>query len=323
MLQDGFQREFQYLRLSVTDTCNFRCTYCLPNGYRKTDADAPLTGEEIRRLVRAFARMGFWKVRLTGGEPTLRRDIVELARTVASTDGIRQVALSTNGYRLAALAQPLVEAGVSRFNVSIDSLDRARFAEMTGQDRLEEVLAGTRAVLALGAQLKINAVWMRRTLERDLDGFLAWLRETPAAVRFIELMRTGENGALFGVEHVSSSELQARLLRDGWRRQERAAGSGPAVEFTHADYAGRVGIIAPYGPDFCTTCNRLRVSSRGDLRLCLFGEGGYALREWLQHDSQADELVARVHAVLGEKKVSHFLQEGNYGSTRNFAGIGG
>lgn len=322
-LTDGFHRQFAYLRLSVTDACNFRCSYCLPNGYQKTERDAPLRIDEIRRLTQAFAGLGFWKVRLTGGEPTLRQDIVEIARAVKAVPGIERVALSTNAYRLRQLAPALKEAGVSHVNVSIDSLDPARFHEITGHDRLQEVLAGVETARAVGMAVKTNAVLLRDTLEHDLEPFLAWARERDLSVRFIELMRTGDNGEYFAAQHTPASALQARLLRLGWHRRDREEGSGPAVVFEHAQSRGTVGIIAPYSADFCTTCNRLRVSCRGDLRLCLFGEGGYPLRALLQDDSQREELQATVQRLLGEKQAAHSLQEGKYGSTRHFAGIGG
>lgn len=323
LLTDSFEREFAYLRLSVTDACNFRCAYCLPNGYRKNEAQNPLELVEIRRLVRAFAGLGFWKVRLTGGEPTLRQDIVDIAATVKATDGVERVALSTNAYRLRQLAPALRAAGVTHVNVSVDSLDRRRFAEITGQDRLPEVLEGIENALELGLHVKTNAVLLRDTIDRDLESFLDWIRQTPVSVRFIELMRTGDNADYFMAQHTSASRLQEALLRLGWRREQRSPGDGPAVGFSHPDHLGRVGIIAPYSPDFCSSCNRLRVSCRGELRLCLFGEGGYSLRALLQDDSQIEELQATVRHLLSDKKASHSLQEGKYGSTRNFAGIGG
>ncbi len=324
MLTDSHQRHFQYLRLSVTDTCNFRCVYCLPDGQKKTAQPPQLSREEIRRLVRGFAGLGFWKVRLTGGEPTVRQDILEIARDVADVPGIRRVALSTNGYRLASLAGALRAAGVSDVNISLDTLDRERFREVTGQDKLGDVVAGIEAALAAGFRsVKINAVWMQGSLERELGAFLDWVRGTPVSVRFIELMRTGDNAAFFEKRFVPSTQLQTVLLRAGWRRQERQTGDGPAVGYAHPEYRGTIGIIAPYSPDFCASCNRLRVNCRGDLRLCLFGEGGYPLRPFLREDTQVGELQQAVRAVLVDKKAGHELQEGRYGLTRNFATIGG
>jgi len=326
-LRDSLGRQFQYLRLSVTDVCNFRCVYCLPNGYTKDPkAEYPLTVSEIGNLVSAFAEMGFWKVRLTGGEPTVRADIVEIAREVARVPGIRKVAISTNAYRLKQLAAPLREAGVSAFNISVDSLDPERFAAITGTQRLEDVRAGVDAALEAGVRdLKINTVLMRglNDSEKDLAAFQDWVRHAPISVRFIELMRTGDNRKLFEDHHVSAGELRLRLLRSGWRIKERSQGDGPAVEFEHPEYRGRIGLIAPYAEGFCSTCNRLRVSSRGALKLCLFGEGEFSLRPLLQSPSQKMELIGAVQAILRKKAPSHYLHEGNYGTTRHLASIGG
>jgi len=170
-LVDGFGRAFHYLRLSVEDACNFRCRYCLPHGYHKSEADSPLSVAEIGRLTAAFAQLGFWKVRLTGGEPTVRQDIIEIARTVASVKGVRRVALSTNGYRLKELALELKDAGVAAVNVSVDSLSAERFAELTGKDSLGDVLAGIDKSLSLGLETKVNAVLMKGFNDNEFDKF--------------------------------------------------------------------------------------------------------------------------------------------------------
>ena len=324
-LQDTFERKFAYLRLSVTEACNFRCVYCLPNGLsRQPEPENYLSVPEIRRLVSAFSGMGFWKIRITGGEPTLRVDILEIAKSVAEVPGVTRVALSTNAYRLKKIARDLKSAGVTHLNVSLDSLDRETFHEITGFDKLSDVLSGIETALGLGfAGVKVNAVLMKGRNDEALSTFQEWIRDIPVSVRFIELMRTGENENLFSRHHAPATFLQEQLLVQGWKRLARLDGDGPAVEFRHPDYAGAIGIIAPYSPDFCSTCNRLRISSRGDLRLCLFGEGGYSLRHLLQSDDQEGELQETVHRLMGEKKESHYLQEGQYGSTRNFASIGG
>lgn len=324
-LADSHGRRFRYLRLSVTDACNFRCVYCLPNGYRKpAGAQAPLGVSEIRNLVSGFAAMGFWKVRLTGGEPTLRRDIVEIAHEISSIPGIRKVALTTNGYRLAQLAGPLRAAGVNALNVSIDSLNAERFRKITGQNRLHDVLKGIDAAFSSGfSAIKVNAVLMKGHNDLDLDSYLEWIRRAPISVRFIELMRTGDNRKLFEGRHLSAGTIQLKLLAWGWSMRHRSEGDGPAVEFEHPEYVGRIGLIAPYSRDFCRSCNRLRVSSQGDLRLCLFGEEGHPLRHLLRFEHQRDELIAAVRELIGEKAAAHYLHDGKYGNTQDFAAIGG
>lgn len=322
-LVDGFGRSFHYLRLSVEDACNFRCKYCLPNGYHKTEPDAALSVAEIKRLALAFAELGFWKVRLTGGEPTVRQDIVEIAATVARTPGVRRVALSTNGYRLLELAPELKAAGVSAVNVSVDSLDAGRFAELTGQDALGDVLAGVERALELGLETKINAVLMKGRNDDEFGRFVELARERPLSVRFIELMPVADNMEFFTERHLKADSLVSWLGENGWTERVRREGDGPARAFHKPGYRGEVGVIAPYAKDFCGSCNRLRVTSRGRLRLCLFSEGEHSLRDLLQDDAQAPALQARVKATLGLKEVSHYLAEGKLGDTPHFARMGG
>ena len=322
-LTDSFGRAFSYLRLSVEDACNFRCLYCLPDGYHKAEPEPPLSVDEIRRLAAGFAGMGFWKVRLTGGEPTVRKDIVDIARAVAETPGVRSVNLSTNGYRLVELAADLKRAGVTAVNVSVDSLDRARFAQITGQDRLPGVLAGIDRCLELGLKVKVNAVLMKDLNDGEFQRFVAWTRLSPLAVRFIELMPTGDNKVFFERRHLSAAGLAEWLLSRGWHEAPRREGDGPARRYKHPAYRGGVGLIAPYSKDFCSSCNRLRVTSRGGLRLCLFAENDFSLRPLLQHDGQKGELQETVRAMLNRKEVSHYLPEGRFGNTKHFAAIGG
>lgn len=324
-LTDPSGRSFEYLRLSLTDVCNFRCTYCLPNGYRKAAGRTPdLSPDEIVRAVTAFARLGLWKVRLTGGEPTLRAEFTEIARRVAAVPGIRRVAMTTNGYRLADHAAEWRAAGVSAINVSIDSLDPARFAAITGHDRLDEVLRGVEAARIAGFDpIKLNAVLMRGVNDDELEAIIAFVRDHDLSLRFIEVMRTNDNAPFFQAHHLPGQTVIDALARAGWTRVARAPGAGPAVEFAHSDARGRIGIIAPYAQDFCATCNRLRLSAEGKLHLCLFGDGGLDLRPLLQDDAQIDELVERIITLTARKAPSHRLHDGNSGATPHLASIGG
>jgi cyclic pyranopterin phosphate synthase len=322
-LVDGHGRRFHYLRLSVEDACDYRCRYCLPGGYHKEESEPPLMLEEIRRLVAAFAGMGFWKVRLTGGEPTVRRDIVEIARAVARTPGVRRLALSTNGARLAALAAELQEAGVTAVNVSVDSLNAARFREMTGRDDLRKVLDGVERALALGLTVKVNAVLMKGVNDGEFKDFVALVKSRPIEARFIELMPVADNMGFFMERHLKAASLVDWLAADGWSEASRGEGDGPARRFTKQGYRGSIGVIAPYAKSFCANCNRLRVTSRGRLRLCLFAEGEHSLRPLLREEGQTGELQACVRTLLGLKDVSHFLTDGKIGDARHFAAIGG
>ncbi len=324
-LEDAFGRRFRYLRLSVTDACGFRCAYCLPDGYRPSaDAPSPLSVAEVRRLVGAFAALGVEKVRLTGGEPTARGDLLELVAAVAATPGIRAVALTTNGQGLARLARPLRQAGLTAVNVSVDSLDERRFEQVTGRPLLPRVLAGVDAALAEGfAAVKVNAVLLRGLEEPELDRFLEWTRRSPLSVRFIELMRTGCNRNFHEANHRPVDWLEGLLAARGFRPVPRGPADGPAVEYRHPEHAGRVGIIAPTSAPFCEGCNRLRVSSRGALRLCLFGDAEVPLRPLLGSDELALSLRARLAELVGEKPRAHRLAEGRSGLAWNLAGIGG
>ncbi|MDV2858434.1 MULTISPECIES: GTP 3',8-cyclase MoaA [Oceanimonas] len=323
-LQDAFARKFHYLRLSVTDVCNFRCQYCLPDGYRPDGRKSFLTLSEIRHITRAFAAMGTNKVRITGGEPSMRRDFTDIIETVASTPGIRKVATTTNGYRMAEQVADWRSAGLGAINVSVDSLDPRMFHQITGQNRFHEVMAGIDAAFAAGfEQVKVNTVLMRGLNDGELGNFLAWIKSNPIQLRFIELMQTGEMDELFDRHHVRGAAIKEKLLEAGWQQKVRAHNDGPAEVFWHSDYVGEIGLIMPYAKDFCASCNRLRVSALGKLHLCLFGEYGVDLRELLQHEEQQAALQRRLRNALADKKATHFLHEGISGMTPHLASIGG
>lgn len=322
-LIDGYGRRFHYLRLSVTEVCNFRCSYCLPDGFRKTAPLSFLSVEEIARLVNAFARLGVAKIRLTGGEPTVRGDIGEIIARVAATTGIDKVAMTTNGWNLDRHIAAWRAAGLTNLNISIDDLDAAAFAAITGHDRLDQIVAGLDAALALGVPaVKVNAVLLKRSVPEGFDRFAAFVKTRPIAVRFIELMRTGDNADYFAANHVSGAILAAWLEARGWTARPRAFDDGPAIEYEHPDHIGRIGLIAPYGAGFCDSCNRLRVTARGKLRLCLFGQGGVELRDLLA-DDQPEAIAARVLAGLTGKSAGHRLHQGSPGDTRHLAQLGG
>ncbi|UBH26948.1 GTP 3',8-cyclase MoaA [Aeromonas enteropelogenes] len=323
-LEDGFSRRFYYLRLSITDVCNFRCTYCLPDGYRPEGRKSFLSVDEIRRVVSGFAAMGTRKVRLTGGEPSLRRDFTSIIEAVAGTPGIEKVAMTTNGYRLKERAREWFDAGLSALNVSVDSLDPRQFHQITGENKLAEVMEGIEAALAAGFKsVKINAVLLKGLNDYQLEAFLAWIKHKPIELRFIELMQTGEMDTLFQNHHVSGEQIKQRLLESGWVQQLRGKDDGPAQVFMHPESQGGVGLIMPYSKDFCAGCNRLRVSSVGKLHLCLFGDNGVELRDLLGADSQQEALQQRIRSALSGKAATHRLHEGNAGATPHLASIGG
>jgi len=324
-LIDAYERKFYYLRLSITDVCNFRCTYCLPDGYRPNGSPKTfLSLDEIRRVSRAFAELGTEKVRLTGGEPSLRRDFTEIIAAVRENPAIRQLAVTTNGYRMARDVAGWRDAGLTAVNVSVDSLDPRQFHAITGQDKFRQVMDGIDAAFTAGfSKVKVNAVLMRDVNHQQLGAFLNWIKDRPIQLRFIELMETGEGGDLFRKHHVSGEVIRLQLEQQGWQRQPRGRSDGPAQVFSRPDYQGEVGLIMPYEKDFCASCNRLRVSAIGNLHLCLFGEQGIGLRDLLTNDQQLDELKDRIQGGLLSKKQTHFLHQGNSGITQNLSFIGG
>lgn len=325
-LTDAFARKFFYLRLSITDVCNFRCNYCLPEGYKPQGMAKKsfLNVSEIRRITRAFAALGSEKVRLTGGEPSLRRDFTEIIAAIRENPAIRQLAVTTNGYRLARDIQQWRDAGLTALNVSVDSLDARQFHAITGQDKFRQVMDGIDAAFAAGyARVKVNTVLMRGVNHHELNTFLNWIKVRPIQLRFIELMETGDSGELFRQYHLSGTTLRDRLLQRGWVRRLSGRSDGPAQVFCHPDYQGEIGLIMPYEKDFCASCNRLRVSSTGNLHLCLFGDGGISLRDLLASDAQAQELEERITLALAQKSQTHFLHHGNTGITQNLSYIGG
>lgn len=324
-LTDRYGRQFPYLRLSLLDACNFHCGYCLPNGYRAKDEQKDwLNRAEISRLLHGFASVGMQKLRLTGGEPSLRSDLTEIIADAANVPGIKTIAMTSNGV---VLSQKIVEwhrAGLNAINISVDSLHREHFHAITGHDRLTIIMQGIEKALALPAlKVKLNAVLLRHLNDEQLPLWLEYIRTRNISVRFIELMQTGDNLDYFKNHHQSAATLQQQLTAMGWQLQTRAFGAGPAMEYKHTDYTGSIGIIAPYSKDFCVSCNRLRVTATGDLRLCLFGEFGVSLRPLLQADSQQAELIESIHTQLGLKAAGHELQQGKTGIIPHLAAIGG
>lgn len=324
--EDRFQRKFYYLRLSITDVCNFKCTYCLPDGYQPSGRknSSFLTLPEIKRTVSAFARCGTSKVRITGGEPSLRKDFTDIIQTVADEKGIEKVATTTNGYRMAKSIGEWKQAGLTHVNVSVDSLDPRMFQQITGENRFYQVMQGIDRAFEVGfEQVKINVVLMKDLNSQTMPQFLAWIKHRPIQLRFIELMQTGEMDTLFAQHHVSGIALRNQLIADGWVLKARAHNDGPAQVYVHADYQGEIGLIMPYEKNFCHSCNRLRISALGKLHLCLFGEEGIQLRDLLQEDEQQSALIERIQMQLQNKSVSHFLHDGNTGMTPHLASIGG
>lgn len=233
--------------MSVTDVCNFKCTYCLPDGYRPDGKPKFLDLNEIENLVGAFAEVGTQKIRITGGEPTLRKDFTDIVRIVADNDKIKTLATTTNGYRLEKHAKEWFDAGLRRINVSVDSLDPRMFYQITGENKFDEVMRGVDAALEAGFErVKINAVLLKGLNDKDLPRFLHWIKHTPIDLRFIELMETGLGREYFKAHHLAGADIKSQLVQDGWQLDQSAVDDGPAQNFSHDDFKGRIGLIMPY-----------------------------------------------------------------------------
>ena len=327
-LKDSFGRTFPYIRLSITDVCNFKCGYCLPNGYQvdKSDNRKFLHLEEIKRLAKVFLKLGVSKIRLTGGEPTVRKDFFEIIKILKNDAGIKRVVITTNGYHLNEKAKMLVDSGVNGINISIDSLERNIFKNVTGHDRLPEILQGIKILQQLNFEnIKINAVLLNgiNASEKDFDLWGEFIKKNKVDLRYIELMQTGDNLDYFNKYHISSKIFKDYLNKKKWIYQTFGKDAGPSLNYINPDYKGKFGIIAPYSKDFCRTCNRLRITSRGDLRLCLFGSTGISIRHLLQKDDQIEELQDLIVGQMKFKKESHYLELGETGLTKNLSKTGG
>ena len=309
-LLDGFDRRIDYLRISITDHCNLNCLYCAPfGGRRKLNHSEVLSYEEIRRVVEAAVQAGISKVRITGGEPLMRRRVVELCRMLASLEGLESLSLTTNGILLQELAQPLFEAGVRRVNVSLDTLRPERFRKITGHNLLSQVLAGIQRAEEVGLRpVKINTVVMRGINKDEVEDLARLTLEKPYHVRFIEFMPT--NG-LRGHESlfVPIEEIVKMVNKVGEPSLEPALDSfGPARLCTLPGGVGMVGFIAPLSWHFCGSCNRLRLTADGKLRTCLFSEEEIDIKRSLRTGASIEELANIFRLAATKKPHGHRLE---------------
>ncbi|MFQ1017608.1 GTP 3',8-cyclase MoaA [Gilliamella sp. BG7] len=322
-LVDNYQRRFQYLRLSITELCNFQCQYCLPRGYQPNKKHKFLSLSEINHVVATFTDLGVRKIRLTGGEPTLRGDFIDILSLISSYPSVKELAITTNGSRLLKNIHYWHQAGLNAINISIDSFSPHLFKLITGQDKLKELLHCVDKSLEVGIKkVKINTVLMKN-MNDNLNDYLLWIKNIPVELRFIELMETGESNDIFNRYHLSGSFIETQLIAQGWELQPKKTLSGPAKIYVHSDYQGKIGLIMPYSKDFCKSCNRLRVSSIGKLHYCLFGDAAVDLRDLLESSEQKQQLKAKILASLMIKPEKHLLHDHRVGITPNLSYIGG
>ena len=323
---DRYQREIHYLRLSVTDLCNLRCRYCMPDGVEKLEREAVLTYEEFLRLAALFARCGIDTVRVTGGEPLVRKNVAQLVAGLKATPGIRRVTLTTNAVLLAEQLPALLDAGLDSVNISLDTLRPEVFRQITARDDFAAVQAGLQAALESGLPVKLNCVPQAGINEGELEQLAALAKDNALQVRFIEMMPIGYGAAM---PCISGPELRVRFARR-WPElaplsaaQEHALGDGPAVYYTVPGWQGSIGFIAAVHGKFCASCNRVRLTSQGFLRPCLASETGCDLRALLRSGADDAQLLAAIRETIWAKPREHHFNDSSMPATRGMYRIGG
>lgn len=310
---DPFGRSVRYLRISVTDRCNLRCFYCMPDGLEtKYEREEVLSLEEVVRLSRVFARLGVQKIRITGGEPLFRKGVVDMIAELRSIEGIQELCMTTNGLALAPQAERLAANGLDRVNVSLDSLDRERFQWITRFDGLDKVLAGIERALEVGLDpVKVNVVVMRGVNDDEALAFADWAHRQPVRVRFIEYMPFGPGIEGQQDHYVPSSELiRAIMQRYDLEPIPGRVNAGPSRYYRSRGAAGELGFISPIDSGFCDTCNRVRLTAIGSLRLCLFHDDGIDLRALLRSGATDQDIEGAIREAMKVKPERHHLQEG-------------
>jgi cyclic pyranopterin phosphate synthase len=326
-LRDGHGRLIEDLRVSVTDRCNFRCQYCMPaEGLPWLERAEILSFEEITRVVRLMAAMGVRDIRLTGGEPLVRRDFPRLAAMLVSLDDVREVAVTTNGFLLERDAEALVSAGIDRFNVSVDSLQQDRFFQLTRRDALPQVLRGLEHLASFpeAHPIKVNAVAIRGFTEDEVIPFAELARQSPYEIRFIEFMPLDADHAWTPDQVLTGEEIRALIDARYPLEPEPREPSATAMTYRFADGAGRIGFINPVSEPFCADCNRIRLTADGRLRTCLFSLNETDLRAPMRDGAGDAELEQIIRDAVWRKELKHRVGEpGFIQPARTMSAIGG
>lgn len=324
-LVDQFGRAVKKLRVSLTDRCNFRCVYCMPEDAKFLPREELLTADEIVRAVEVFSRLGVEKIRLTGGEPLMRPEVVEITRRLKAIPGIRIVSMTSNGFMLPHLAQALAEAGLDGINISLDSLDRQRFRQLARRDYLDHVLAGIRAADEAHLRpLKINCVIMRGINDQEVPDFLHWAREYPYIVRFIEFMPLDADNIWERKLVYDLSDILHEAERIGPIEEVLEDQASPARTFRFLDGRGEFGVIASVSKPFCEHCDRVRITQEGKIRNCLFSTSETDIRESLRTGLAVSDLELKIRQAVWSKWAGHLInQPGFIKPERTMHKIGG
>lgn len=329
-LRDSYGRPIRDLRVSLTDRCNFRCFYCLPHGEPPiAPKEQMLSYEEIEYICEIFVSLGIEKIRLTGGEPMMRRDIETIIRKLSGfkPSGLQDLALTTNGYFLPERARGLKEAGLDRVTISLDSLKRNIFKQMTGVDVLDKVLAGVGAAKDVGLEpIKINAVIVRGHNEDEVVDFAAFAREHDVKMRFIEFMPLDSGHEWSRADVVSGREIHDRIHEKfPLVKLDVKRGSETSARYRFADGApGEIGIIAPVTEPFCGACSRIRLTADGQIRTCLFSTIEHSLRDVVRNGASRSEIIDFIESVVLKKEPRHFINDpGFVAPSRSMSFIGG
>ena len=302
---DGFNRKIHYLRISVTDVCNLRCTYCLPEDVTFFPKEQILSYEEIMRLTRLMVSMGIDAIRLTGGEPLSRPDCVDLVGEIKALSGIRKVSMTTNGVLLPQYIDQLAAHGIDDLNISLDTMDQKRFAAITGRDHFPKVMEGIYRALDHGINVKVNCVLMKGNNEDEILPLANLTKTLPVGVRFIELMPTDDSlGRLEGVTTEEVIEILAQEYGD-MIQDNHEHGLGPATYIKSPDMVGSIGFITPMSDNFCHRCNKIRLTAEGFLKLCLYHDDGVSLRDLMRQGFTDAELKQVILGAVDKKPEKH------------------
>ncbi|MEJ7605531.1 MAG: GTP 3',8-cyclase MoaA [Bryobacteraceae bacterium] len=313
-LIDSFGRLHNNLRISVTDRCNIRCYYCMPESVKFGSRSEILSYEELERVARIAADLGFHKIRITGGEPLVRQNLAGFIDRLRQIDSVRDIALTTNGVLLADQAQALFDAGLKRINIHLDTLDRVLFEKITRRDELPRVLAGINVCLKLGYRIKINAVALKGVNEPDIVELARFGRETGIEIRYIEFMPLDSQG-IWDLSRVMLESDMRQLLSDAIGPLEPASDndpSAPATDYVFHDGKGRVGFIASVSKPFCGNCNRLRLTADGKLRYCLFAIAETDVKDLLRNGGSDRSIAEAIASTVASKWAGHEINQSTF-----------